>query len=211
MTGATSSSFGGSLDVTKGIRGLDVTATGRFLMTGTGSSSFSGSLDISKGIRAVAATFSGILKSTLAFIFPTSTTHSVTTAGQALVNTASDSIDFYGSAARVLKSEKCFTYQPDATSKSQIPGKRFLDAFTITSVSPVASGSNSASWNLRYGAPGSVTTNVFTLAKMASTSSYPKYTSFAASSVGDMNMLDLQISSASATVKFSVTVCGQYN
>src|SRR3989338_1366250 len=53
VSGTGSSSFLGSLDVSKGIHGLqDISATGRFLGYSTASNSFLGSLNISKSINA---------------------------------------------------------------------------------------------------------------------------------------------------------------
>lgn len=140
----------------------------------------------------------------------------VNAAGEVTVDTSSASFNFYdGTAERVLPSERCFAYyieSPTATNPLSIGHKRFFDAFTITKVSSTASGSNSVGWNLRYGAPGTVTTNVFTTPKSASTSTSPIYTSFANSAISDGNVLDVRITSASATLQsFTVNVCGRTN
>ena len=138
----------------------------------------------------------------------------VNATGEMTVNTASNSLDWYnGTRIVVDKEEYCFTYvvdSPTAANPGRVQGKRFNDPFTITSVQPVASGSNAAGWNLLYGVPGTVTTSVFTLAKSASTSTYPTYTSFANSTVLNNNNLDLIITSRSAVLQtFSVNVCGR--
>ena len=110
--------------------------------------------------------------------------------------------------------DPCFGFYVEApTSSNQkwVWHKKFNDPFTITSISPVASGTNAAGWNLYYGAAGSLTTPVFTLDKSASTASNPIYTSFANSAIGDSNVMDLVVSSTSAVLKsFTVNVCGYY-
>src|SRR3990167_3844740 len=113
----------------------------------------------------------------------------VNATGEITVHTTSKSFDWYDGSRIVVEMEKvCKTFVVDSPTAAN-PGKvgpvRFDDPFTITSVQPVASGSNAAGWNLRYGAPGSITTSVFTLAKSASTSTYPTYTSFANSTLTD--------------------------
>jgi hypothetical protein len=120
---------------------------------------------------------------------------------------------FDGVTAKAVH-DPCFTYivdSPTAANPGKVTGKRFNDPFTLTSVQPVASGTNAAGWNLRYGVPGTVTTSVFTTNRSASTSTYPTYTSFTNSVIGDGNVLEVHITSRSAVLQtFAVTVCGYY-
>lgn len=137
--------------------------------------------------------------------------------GEISWHTTSDSLDIYdGSNTRVIRSQECFTYyieDPTSSNDKWIGHKRFNDPFTIVEVLPNASGSNAAGWNLYYGNPGSNTTAVFTNNKSASTSLQNiKYTSFANSALLEGYVMDVVITSTSATLQsFSVNVCGRYN
>ncbi len=186
---------------------------------GIGTASPTTKLDIS-GSASISANFevTGIIKfdgATSLAIPNSSGGTSLAAAGQITFDTASASFNIHdGSAERVMaRNEKCYSAAVlNPTAKKQFTLKRFNDPFTITSVSAIASGSNAAGWNLRYGAGGSVTTTVFTLDKSASTSAYPVYSSFANSAISDGGVLDIKIASASATLaSFTVNVCGRYN
>ena len=147
---------------------------------------------------------------------PNSSNPILTVDGQIAYQTASDSLDIRAnSITKVIKPDKCFTYyieSPTAANQEWVGQKRFDDPFTLTSVQVVASGTNAAGWNLRYGAPGSQTTSVFTNNKSASVSSYPTYTSFANSTILNNNVLSVVVTSNSATLhSFAPTVCGYYN
>ena len=184
--------------------------------SGSFSGRTTGTLSVGTSNNPLKILWSNIIKSVVQFFFPTTTSTVPAISGEAIVNTASGSLEVYtGAANKILSGKRCFTYVVDAPTSAN-PGKvgpiRFNDPFTITSVQPVASGSNAAGWNLRYGSPGSMTTSVFTLSKSASTSSYPTYTSFANSTVKDGNSMELNITSRSATLQtFSVSVCGLEN
>lgn len=161
-------------------------------------------------------TSTGTINFSGATLFRLTTNGTVATTGDLTLHTASRSLDYFDGTNRIVKlPESCFTYyieSPTSTNPLSIGHKRFFDPFTITRVGSVASGSNAAGWNLRFGVPGTVTTNVFTTAKSASTSSSPIYTSFANSAILDGNVLDVRITSASATLQsFSTEICGRYN
>ena len=150
------------------------------------------------------------------FEIPNAAAPTVDATGEIALHTGSSSIDWFdGTNTIVERNKKCFTYVVDSPTAAN-PGKvgpiRFDDPFTLVSVQPVASGTNSAGWNLRYGAPGSITTSVFTNDKSASTSSYPTYTSFANSTVLNGDALELIITSRSAVLQtFSTSICGRFN
>ena len=157
------------------------------------------------------------IKAFIRFILPLDSTP--VEEGELAYNTASDSLDTYdGTAVRVLPTKNCFTIAYDTPSAvDQWPAKRFLDPFTFTEISPVASGTNSVSWNLYYGAPNSATTAVFPADHQASTSAYPVYKStglgaFTNYTPLDGNNLDLRITSASSKIEeLRINVCGYYN
>ncbi len=138
-----------------------------------------------------------------------------TATGDFVYNTASSSISWYDSAniQTIRKNGVCFTYIPSPlTSINQQIGKRFFDPFTITAISPIASPSgNAIGWNLYTGAPGSVTTAIFSANKSASSSTSPIYTSFTTSALTDGAELDVKITSASSKItQFSINICGRY-
>lgn len=108
--------------------------------------------------------------------------------------------------------KKCTTWPyEDPTATNYWGRKYFPSAFTVTSVTMTASGSNAAGWTLLHGTAGSITTNLFSANKSASTSSSPTYTSFADATLAAGEFMLMQISSASAKIgNIDVTVCGNY-
>jgi len=138
----------------------------------------------------------------------------VNAAGEVTIDTASSSFNFYdGTAERVIKAEKCFTYAFEAPTITEHWGnKKFFDPFTITSVGAIASGSNAVGWNMKHGLHGSITTDLFSADKSASSSAEGFYTSFNDATLADGEFLQLEIASPSATIEnLDVTVCGQYD
>ena len=197
--------------------------SGSFTQTSVASNSFNGSLSgpttgtlsVGTSNNPLKILWSNIVRIVNSLFVPSSANPTVSsTGGNLAVDTASESLSFYGGSVAKSIHNICKTFTvdaPTASNPSQVGPVRFNDPFTITSVQSVASGSNSASWNLVYGAPGSLTTSVFTLDKKASTSSYPTYTSFANSTITDGQGLAVKITSKSAVLQtFSVSVCGYY-
>lgn len=224
FTNAGSQSMTGSLNVSKSITSAKSITGTLFNNTTISSNSFSGSLSgATTGTLSVGTSnnplkilWSNIIQAVVSFFFPAYTGTSLTGTGSAAVKTASASLDFNdGAVTKILDGRHCFTYVVDAPTASN-PGfvglKRFDNPFTIDTVQPVASGSNAAGWNLKYGVPGTITTSVFAANKSASTSTNPTYTSFTNSTIGDGNVLEVAITSRSAVLQtFSVSVCGRYN
>ncbi len=198
--------------------------SGAFLQNSVASNSFLGSLtgpttgtlSVGTSNNPLKTLWTNILHAVTQMFWSTttSTTATLATSGEAIYNTASKSVDVYdGTSQRVNPDTRCMAYVPSPlTSIGQQIGKRFLDPFTIDAISPIASPSgNGIGWQLYIGAPGSVTTAVFSANKIASTSSYPKYTSGAQFTIADGQELDIKITSASNVIKqFSVTICGHY-
>jgi|TARA_R100000501_G_C2628948_1_gene123399 hypothetical protein len=138
----------------------------------------------------------------------------INTAGEVGIDTSSGSFNFHdGTAERILTPETCRTFSTDAVSSTdQWGGLRFFDPITITQISPVASGTGAVGWRLLHGAPGSVTTTVFTEIKSASSATSPVYTSFADATLGDGEVLDLAIASTSADLsEVGITFCYRFN
>ncbi len=197
--------------------------SGAFLQNSVASNSFLGSLtgpttgtlSVGTSNNPLKILWANIVRAVTSIFIPTttSTTAGATTSGQFEINTASDSLN-YGDGTNyiVQQSKRCFTLIPKTlTAVSQMIGKRFDDPFTITSVMPVASGSNAVGWNLYIGVPGTVTTAVFSANKAASTSTYPKYTSGAQFTIADGQQLDIKVTSASAAIQsLNVNICGRY-
>lgn len=192
------------------------------IIGGTSSHSFGGSIEPSAtGLGSLGTTAKkwsqavvNLIQVAVEFLLPSRTATNVTRTGDLALDTASASLNYYdGTAERVSKDIYCFTYivdTPTAANPGRVQGKRFNDPFTITSVQEVASGSNSAGWNILHGVPGTVTTTLFTVNKSASTSTYPTYTGFNDATLLDGEAMDLVITSRSATIQsFAVTICGR--
>lgn len=164
------------------------------------------------------------LGSATSFELPNSTSPTVDAEGEIAWHTSSDSLDVYdASNTRVFNSKEChtaFVESPTSSNNRWMDVWGFDNPFVITEVYLVnASGSNSAGWNLYYGSPSTIrtgagsATKVFTTDRSASTSlntEMIKYTNFANSTITDGDILNVHISSPSATLeKFSFKFCGR--
>lgn len=184
----------------------------RFIILSTGAS-------FSAGTNVEFGGYASISNSATSFLKVPYNTFSLTASGQVIVNSASKSLEFRSGDAQGTKviHDTCFTFIVDSPTTAN-PGfvgpKMFDDPFTITSVGVVASGQNSATFNLQYGAPNTFSTAVFTNGKKASTASNPIYTStnyLVNTTISDGQGLEVKLSSRSATLQsFSVNVCGRY-
>lgn len=225
LTGGTLSGdlFGTNVSLSKNFEVLGyASVSGKFTQGSVASNSFLGSLSgpttgtlsVGTSNNPLKILWSNIIKSVVQFFFPTTTSTVPAIAGEAIVNTASGSLEVYtGAANKILDGKICKTFVVDAPTAAN-PGfvgpVYFDDPFTLISVGMIATGSNAAGWNLKYGAPATITTSVFTLNKSASTSSSPVYTSFANSALTDKQGLEVVITSRSAVLQsFSVTACGR--
>ena len=136
-------------------------------------------------------------------IIPNSANPSLTTAGQIAVNTASNSLNLYGTANRVLDPKKCIAVSlagADLTAKKQFTIFTAEDAYTISTVQMTASGSNALGWSLLTGSATVPVTNVFSANHSASGSGVTKYSTFSSANVSDGQKLDIVVSSTSATL-----------
>lgn len=189
---------------------------------GAASHSFAGSLEPdANGLHTIGTTAKkwaqavvNVIRAAVKFVLPARTASNVNEAGALAVNTASSSLNFHdGTAERVIMDKQCFTYAfENPTTTENWGNKRFLDPFTITEVTVLASGSNAVGWNMIHGAFGAITTDLFTNDKSASSSTAPVYTSFADATLTDKEFLQLEIASASSKIEnLDITVCGRYD
>lgn len=210
-SGTASSSFAGSLDISKGISAAKWTGT--FTASGVASHSFLGSLSgPSTGTLSVGTSnnplkilWSNIGRFVNNLFAPTITTNAALSSGEFKFNTASASLVF-GSTANTygLSPLRCVSQTlafSDLTNKNQWTIFAADEPYRLKFVQVTASGSNSLSWNLLTGSATVPTTNVFTSDKQASGSSVVRYTNFTSTaSISDGQKLDLRVSSTSATL-----------
>ena len=133
------------------------------------------------------------------------------TSQKAVINTASVSLNFgAGDANRghALSPLRCVSSQisgTDLTAKNQWTLLTADEPYRIKFVQVTASGSNSATWNLLTGSATVPVTDVFTLGKQASGSGIVRYTApggfFATASVSDGHKLDIRVTSTSANLE----------
>src|SRR3990167_5163708 len=215
------------LTTTGNFSGATASLSGNFqtsarIIGGSASHSFAGSIEPSAtGLGSLGTTAKkwsqavvNLIQAAVKFILPARTATNVNETGALAVDTASSSLNFHDSTAeRVLKDVSCFSVyieDPTSTNDDWIDRKRFNDPFTITSVQVVASGANSAGWNVYHGVPGTVTTTLFTVNKSASVKTFPTYTIFNDATLLDGEVLDVVITSNSATLQsFAPTICGR--
>ena len=147
----------------------------------------------------------------------------INAAGLIAMHTGSSSLDWYNGTNQIVeRPKKCvvaFVESPTAANNKWMEVGGFDDPFTLSEVYLVnASGSNSAGWNLYYGTPANIRTGTSTATKVfptdrnASASAQIKYTDLTNTTILDGQILNVVISSASATLeKFSIKYCGRYN
>ena len=200
----------------------DISSLGVASFVAVGSHSFGGSVEpVTDGLGSLGTTaktwgqaVASLVQAFVKFILPARTASNINETGASAIDTASSSFNFHdGTAERILKDVSCFSVyieDPTSTNDKWIGHKRFNDPFTITSVQSVASGSNAAGWNIYHGVPGTVTTTLFTTNRSASTSAYNTYTTFNDATLLDGEVLDVVITSVSATLQsFAPTICGR--
>lgn len=192
--------------------GTSTTASHSF--GGTIEGTTDGTLSLGTVLKKLKAVWSNIIVAVNQLFIPTGTP-TISLEGQIGGKTASASSGAYlrvhdGTAQRVVKDQSCFTYAyEDPTATNHWGRKKFNDPFTLDSVAVIASGSNAVGWNLSHGPSGSITTDVFTANKSASSSA--TYTTFADGTLNDGDFMLFKITSASATIEnIDVTVCGRY-
>ena len=188
-------------------------STARMTFDGAGNASISANLDIT-GFASI---------SNNSYLKIPYNTYSMTRAGQIIVNSASGSLDYYdGTNAIITPNEKCSLAitiaQPTSANDRWIDIGQLGNPAVLTKVTFFnASGSNAAKWNLYYGTPANVrsgtgtATKVFGTDRIASAGSITNYTNFSNSTLGDGHIIDVYISSTSATLeKFSFNYCWRY-
>lgn len=196
--------------------------SGKFTQGSVASNSFLGSLtgpttgtlSVGTSDNPLKILWSNIVRIVSQLFFSGYTGTTVAT-NEANIHTASNSLDFNGNGTtKILDGIYCPTIQmdsPTATNPSYSALVDPQDPITFISAHMIASGSNSATWNLVYGSANSPT-SVALGPKKASSSSQPTYTTFGQSTLTDGQVFGIRLASVSATLqKFQVQVCYRKN
>lgn len=144
------------------------------------------------------------------FEIPNSSGPTVNAAGEIAVDTASQSFNFYdGTQEKVINGIYCPTWIYESpTARENWGAKRFHTPITIVEYSYRASGSNAVGFQMNHGAQGAITTDLWNTNKSASGSSLIKSDRFNDATLNKGDYLELEITSASATIEeLSVTLC----